>query len=172
MLVRRWPFVLLLGLFFSLQAQAHLMVAQHGTLKLGKGGYYFVLSLPVDALDGIDDNNDGLLSAAELKKNQDLIEQAVHKGFVLEGELDGLRPIEGLLLNLPHDHNYTQTATSHVVAMGRFAVPNPNQKITLMTTLFGHSQEEKQFQISITKGKQKQTLVLGVDSPKKTLFLP
>ena len=54
------PWVVVLTLFalaaFSSSASAHLMVAQKGTLKQGKGGYYFVVSLPVSAFVGVDDD--------------------------------------------------------------------------------------------------------------------
>ena len=44
-------------------AQAHLMVAQHGTLNLVGDGVYMVLSLPVSAFAGSDDDGDDKLSS-------------------------------------------------------------------------------------------------------------
>lgn len=43
-------------------AHAYLMVAQRGTLNLVGDGGFMVLSLPISAFTGIDDNADGQLS--------------------------------------------------------------------------------------------------------------
>ena len=46
----------LMGLLFVQSAQAHLMVAQRGTLNFVGTGGFVVMSLPVDAFTGIDDD--------------------------------------------------------------------------------------------------------------------
>ena len=55
-------------------AHAHLVVSQRGTLNIVGDGAYMVLSLPVSALSGIDDDHDGLLSVNELRAHGASIE--------------------------------------------------------------------------------------------------
>ena len=49
-------------------AHAHLMVEQHGTINFTNGGAFLVLSVPVSAFDGVEDDGDGALSAKELSQ--------------------------------------------------------------------------------------------------------
>jgi hypothetical protein len=49
----------LLGLLALQTAQAHLMVAQRGTLNFVGSGGFVVMALPVDAFTGVDDDGDG-----------------------------------------------------------------------------------------------------------------
>jgi hypothetical protein len=164
-----WVAVLLFTAFTQ-PASAHLMVAQHGTLKFGEGGFYFVLALPVSAITGFDDDGDGLLSAKELRAHRGDIGAAVHAGFVLESDTDGLRIIEGLLLNMAHDSGHAQRPASHVVAMGRFSVPTVDRALTLNTSLFGKKPSEQSFQITITRGETKEVAVLSQTDPAHPLF--
>ena len=51
---------LALGLaLWAPQAQAHMMVAQKGTLNFEAGGAYLLVSLPVSAFTGFDDETNG-----------------------------------------------------------------------------------------------------------------
>ena len=152
---------------FLLQApaQAHIMVAQNGTLKLGKGGYYFVLSFPVNALQGFDDNGDGLLSQSELVNHGERLKSQVKEGFVLLNSDNQPSLIEGLLLNLPHDHDNVGNGGTHLVALGRFSVPANHQKMTLRITLYGQSKIEQTFTITITHGEDKTVGYLSTESP-------
>jgi len=157
-------------LLFSLPAAAHLMVAQKGTLKLGTGGYFFVISLPVSALSSFDDDGDGRLSSGELRTHKDQIETAVRAGFVLNSAAGGPRMIEGLLLNLPHHHGHGHRHASHVVAMGRFAVAAEDRSLTLQTNLFGGRANEQRFEITVTHEKQQEVLLLTKTQPTQRLF--
>jgi len=151
-------------------ANAHLMVAQHGTLKFGKGGGFFVLSLPVSAIPGFDDDGDALLSAKEIRRHRGAIEAAVSDGFVLDSDGKGPRGIEGLLLNLAHDHGHAQRPASHIVAMGRFSVAADDRALTLKTSLFGKQSREQSFKIKITRGDRKEIAVLSKAQPAHRLF--
>jgi hypothetical protein len=165
-----WVAGLLFCTALSLPASAHLMVAQHGTLKLGDGGFYFVLALPVSAITGFDDDGDGLLSAKELGAHRGNIEAAVHAGFVLHSDTEGPRLIEGLLLNMAHDPGHAQRPASHVVAMGRFSVQAEDRALTLNTSLFGKKPSEQSFKITITHGETREVTVLSRANPVHPLF--
>ena len=57
--------------------RAHLMVEQHGTVNFANGGAFLVLSVPVSAFDGVDDNDDRALSAEELRRHTAEVEQRI-----------------------------------------------------------------------------------------------
>jgi hypothetical protein len=160
--------VLFLLVIYSSSAHAHLMVEQHGTLKFGKGGYYFVLSLPIRSLEGVDDDADGLLSSKEFRNHYDSIVSSVDKGFVLESLSRGQMNIEGLIINVSHSHGHT--SASHVVAMGRFRIDSDLQDLLLTTTLFGVGATEQEYQITITHGSNKEKIVLSSTKPTHRLF--
>lgn len=67
------------------RADAHLMVAQHGTLNLVGDGAFMVLSIPATALPGADDDHDGRLSRAELERHYRDVAAAVAAGVTLVG---------------------------------------------------------------------------------------
>jgi hypothetical protein len=161
---------LLAILFLSLPVSAHLMVAQKGTLKLGKGGYFFVVSLPVSAVAGIDDDGDGLLSAKEMRTHGETIKSAIRAGFVLESDVAGPRVIEGLLLNRAHRHSRAKRPASHIVAMGRFSAEPEDVGLVLRTSLFGKAKNEQRFEIAITRDKRKEVAVLTKEQPTHPLY--
>lgn len=154
----------------SLAAHAHLMVAQRGTLKFGKGGYFFVVSLPVCAFSGIDDDGDGLLSAQELRVHRNRIQTRVRSELRLLSDKHGPRPIEGLLLNLPHNHGALQKPSSHIVAMGRFSVTPEMKTLRLQTTLFGEKPEEQKLVFKVTRGDKQAHVELSKQNNSRVLF--
>lgn len=165
---------LITGIFFctflTLSANAHLMVAQHGTMKFGKGGFFFVLSIPVSTFQDFDDDGDGFLSSIELSTHVKAIEKAIHTGFILESDQEGQRKIEGLVLNLAHDQNHVQQPVSHIVALGRFSVNQEDHQLTLRTTLFGKKPNEQHFELTFTRGESTEVVTLSKNQPSHSLF--
>jgi len=155
--------------FFVSPVYAHLMVAQKGTLKLGKGGYFFVVSLPVSAVAGIDDDGDGLLSKKELRQHRETIKSAVREGFVLESPDKGALVIEGLLLNSARHHRKGKRPASHIVAMGRFSAEPDDLGLVLKMNLFGKAKSEQRFEITITRDKKKEVAVVTKAQPAHPL---
>ncbi len=83
----------LLGLAALPAAQAHLMVAQRGTLNIVGDGGFMVLSLPVSAFSGVDDDGDGKLSMAEFSTHRSNIISAVTRDVQMLDE-QGPRPLD------------------------------------------------------------------------------
>ena len=79
-------------------ADAHLMLSQRGTLNLVDGRAMLMLSVPVAAFHGVDDDGDGRLSIAELKAHWSDLEEQASKGIRLDDE-HGPRPLRELTLN-------------------------------------------------------------------------
>ena len=68
------------ALLAAVSAQAHLMAAQKGTLNIVGDAAFLVLSVPVSALQGVDDDGDGALSVAELRAHTDTVRSQVQAG--------------------------------------------------------------------------------------------
>jgi hypothetical protein len=147
----------LLGLLIAQAAQAHLMVAQRGSLNIVDNGAYLVLSLPVSAFHGVDDNGDSQWSEMEIRAHQDEIEAQVRQGVQLiaggrQLHLDGL-----LLTRSPHDHS-PFAPTSQLVITGRFAPTDKRNELALKIALFGSSADEKLIEVTVTRKPQSQSL--------------
>lgn len=150
---------MVLGLTMLPAAQAHLMVAQRGTLNLVGDGAFMVLSLPVSAFAGVDDDHDGQWSPAELNAHAASVEAQVQRGAQL---LDGGRalPLQGVMLQLsPADHA-AQGASNQVVVLGRYALGAQRSALQLRLSLFGTRADERAQQITVSRGDQAQRLLL------------
>ena len=154
-------------------AHAHLMVAQRGTLNLVGSGGFVVMSVPVEALQGIDDDGDGRLSIAEMRAHASAIEAQVHSGLQLVGDAGPL-PLEGLMLNLSPDDSASNAPAAHLVVMGRFAIldgsPPAVSRLKLRFALFGKTAETQQQTITVTRGSEAQKMVLSPRHESDVLF--
>lgn len=117
-------------------AAAHLMPAGQGTLRVVGHEVNLVISLPVAALSGFDDDGDSRLSLAELNRHRDALQQQVSQRLDLR---DGERPGTPLLADLLIPHLYDPNApatTEHLIVMRRYQWPAPPARLTLRASAF------------------------------------
>jgi hypothetical protein len=177
LLLRRLRVLSWLLLMACASAQAHLMVAQKGTLNLQGDGAYLVVSLPVSAFSGIDDDGDGAWSAQELGLHGPHIQAQIKAQIQLRDAL-GRRPIDGItLVPTPPDDKPADPVTQLVVLVRfQLAQPVPADGAAMATGLvfhaglFGATPAEQQLSIAVTQGPQKQLLVLTPERPELALF--
>jgi len=152
---------LTLSLLMSPPAQAHLMVAQHGTLNIVDDGAFMVLSLPVSAFEGIDDNNDGKVSMVELNNHRAAVVESVRNNVVLSANGEN-RPLQGITLSpvIPHAATHATTALSQLVVMGRFSLDNADNAFRLHVGLYGTQAAEQLLEITATRRSDDQRQVL------------
>ena len=142
-------------------AQAHLMVAQRGTLNIvvasasaaPSAGAYLVLSIPVSALQGVDDDHDGLLSASELQRHAASIEDQLRAQVQLVGKAGAL-PLQGLMLQLSSPDETPGAPATQLVVMGRFALGTlgaPGDALSLTIGLQGQHAGEQRFDVFVTR---------------------
>lgn len=151
-------------------AHAHLMVAQRGTLNMVEDGTFFVVSVPVSALNGVDDNLDGKLGNAELKQHYTELSAQILEGFRLS-DASGPLPVQGLLLNLSHDHGSAGDATGQLIAMGRFDPAAPDSSLWLDASLFGRKEGEQTLQIKVTRAEQVELLSFSREQQRSAVLL-
>ncbi len=156
----------------GLKASAHLMVAQKGTLNLSGDGAYLVLSVPVSAFRGVDDNNDGLLSVDELRLNAQRINQELDAGLTLS-DGHGACPLQGLMLNLSPKDSIEGHPADQLIVMGRYALRDSSSSLTIRTTLWGAGESEQRFGLTVTKNlKDEQVVLLSPQQPEARLYVP
>lgn len=164
--------LLLLGLA-SQPAHAHLMAAQQGTLNLVGEAGFLVLSVPVSAFRGVDEDADGALSRAELAAHDAAMRTQLLQGVQLLGP-GGARPLQLIMVDLSPPDDAPQAAASQVVVLGRFALaaaptgrgaaashpPAPPGPLQLRFTLFGRAPQEQRQDFIITRQQERQALRL------------
>lgn len=182
----RWRQAVLAGLalcgtlWATSPAQAHLMSAQKGTLNVVGDAAFLVLSVPVSAFKGVDDDGDGALSVAELRAHTETIRSQVRAGVHLH-DAAGALPLELLMLDVAPPENAPQAAARHLAVMGRFqlrapAVPPDASQAMAMSpllltfTLFGKSAGEQQQDLTITRQQDTQWLRLVPQRPTRILL--
>ncbi|MBV5296816.1 MAG: hypothetical protein JZU64_01455, partial [Rhodoferax sp.] len=162
---QRWfslVLVLVLAWGAASAAQAHLVVSQRGTLNIVGNGAYMALSLPVSALAGFDDNQDGLLSVSELCGHAASIQAQIQQGVSLRSD-QGASTLEGLMLNTaPPDSNPSAPST-HMLILGRFTIHPQATGLALTLRLFGTGADEQTEQITVTRGTEAQLITLTPD---------
>ena len=192
---RRWPaptlaligWVLGGALLAAAPAQAHLMAAQKGTLNFVANAAFLVLSVPVSALHGVDDDQDGALSADELKAHFDAIGDQVKAGVQLFGP-SGALPLQVLMLDIAAAENAPSSSppsppspSSHLVVLGRFALEPPvanaakpeaaaPEGYALRFALFGTHAAEREQHLTITRQQETQWLRFTPDDSSKALL--
>ena len=163
-------YILLLAALISPTAQAHLMGAQNGTLNWVDSGVFMVLSLPVSAFEGIDDNQDGKVSKIELDKHRPALVSSIKQQVTLS-DARKKHPLEGILLSPVIEHNPSQEAISQLVVMGRFNLVDPCD-LQMHIGLYGKASKEQAFKITTTRPShdQKHVFHLTPKSPTATIL--
>ncbi len=151
------------------RADAHLMVAQHGTLNLVGDGAFMVLSIPATALPGADDDHDGRLSRAELERHYRDVAAAVTAGVSLV-DREGSHAPEGILLSLSPDDDAPEAPAPQLVALGRIAHPHPDESATLTLSLYGTDPATRVIEVLVTRGPRRRVLMFSPDERARVLF--
>ena len=165
-------------------AQGHLIVDQKGTLNFVDDGAFLVISLPVTAFEGSDDDGDGRLSFAEMARHTAAIQRQIRDRIRLSNA-SGAKPLEELLLNLSVPDDAPSAPATHLVAMGRFALGSPAGQIKqgpfeathleasrFEASLFGRTEAEQTLTITLKRGQQTQLLLLSPEHPSGRVFPP
>jgi len=169
---RGWA--VLLGLAAALSAHAHLMEHQQGTLNIVGARGYLVLSLPVSALSGVDDDRDGRLGAAELACHSAAIERDL-RARVRVSDGGVAAPLDGVLLNLSPDEHHREVAATHLVMLAVAMFPKPPLRPELEVRVFGRAAAERSIRVVGTRrdaaGRmQEQRVRYTPEAPRHVFF--
>jgi len=174
--MRKAIVVVLLGAALSVPAQAHLMENQQGTLNIVGQRGYLVISLPISALKGVDDNRDGRLDGGELQRHSTDIERDLRSRLRV---FDGLKaaPLDGLLLNLSPDENHREGGpATHLVLLAVAMFPSEPCDPLMEIRVFGSRPGEDSYRFTTTRrdaagGRAREFVVrFTPKSPRKNLI--
>jgi hypothetical protein len=155
-------------------AQAHVMVAQKGTLNIKGTNAYLMVSLPFSAFTGVDDDGDGLLSMAELQRHAPQLRQQFVAGAQLQ--VDGQpAPFELLVLNLSALDERPQGPASQLLVMGHYALgegrpgaASPDLRFSMR--LHGTGPSEERIDLAFTYADRTQVFAFTPDMSERALF--
>jgi hypothetical protein len=167
--MRQWLLACLLAGSALSAAHAHLVVSQRGTLNIVGDGAYMVLSLPVSSLSGFDDDHDGLLSVDELRAHGASIESQIQQGVSLTSD-QGRSALEGIMLNTAPPDSTPNAPSTHLVVLGRFAIPVLATDLKIALRLFGTRADEQTEQIAVTRGTESQLITLTPEHPQGSVL--
>lgn len=157
-------------------AQAHLMEDQQGTLNIVGQRGYLVLSLPVSALSGVDDDRNGLLDGTELQRHAAAIERDLRARVkVADGPVPA--PLDGVLLNLSPDEEHREVAATHLVLLAVAMFPRPPRRPQVTLQVYGREPAERVFRFTATRrdaaGRQRTQVVrFSPETPRHAFFGP
>lgn len=162
--------VILANLLFSSTLYAHVMVAQQGTLNIKEDGVYMVISVPVSAFSGIDDDEDGKLSSEEFALHRPAIIKTVQSNIMLKDETAELA-LKGLMLSPVLSHHAPNEPATQLVVMGRFSLDNANNTLEYQVNLFGKSVDEKKLKITVTRKQDASKQVFEINEKKPKIII-
>jgi hypothetical protein len=161
--------LLILNVFRVSTAEAHLMVAQHGSLNVVDDNAYMVLSLPLSAFVGVDENQDGKVTMVEFNNHRSLITQTIQKQVHLK-DPSGNLPIQGLRLSPVTHHSGVNDPISQLVVMGQFSLKkNLNSNLSFYLGLFGTHENEKAFEMTYTRAATRDKRVFELNDKAKEI---
>ncbi|MEL0659503.1 hypothetical protein V6255_10180 [Psychromonas arctica] len=139
-------------LTLPMAGSAHLMVPENGTLNFVDDNVYVVLSLPISAFKGIDDDHDGHVSLKEFNDHRTEISANVMHNVYLS-DVNNKFNIDGLLLNPTASHENT-AEIDELTIMGRYSLPTPDIKVSFSVKLFSVHKKLQHYDITATNKKQ------------------
>ncbi|MEH6592247.1 MAG: hypothetical protein V7746_18430 [Halioglobus sp.] len=173
-LVRHMSITLLLcalSMAISQATQAHLMPARHGTLNIVDDGAFMVLSLPISAFDGIDDDSDGKISMLEFNRHRSDLAQSIRQKVTLE-DRQGSCSLHGIVFSPVTSHDSAEEPVSQLVVMGRFILNDSVSPLRFHIGLFGDPVAEQSLKITATREDDNQRAVfeLSRDASANVIF--
>ena len=166
--IARGLFCALLLLLPSGAAQAHLLPKQNATMNIVGAAAFFVVSVPVSALNGVDDNRNGTLSLAEIHAHNRDIQRQFEARFHVSS--DGVPGQAVLSWVLSPTSDGTPTEDDYVVVMHRANFAQAPAKPVLETGLFGTGPGESQMTVTATHGKTTEVAILEAGAATHTFF--
>jgi hydrogenase/urease accessory protein HupE len=131
-------------------AAAHLLPPQNATLHAVGDKVYAVVSVPVSALSGVDDDGDGVLSVAELRRHQADINRQFMQRFQLTTAHESARVLNGWVLS-PQTGGGPIVPMTYVVVLEALQFPGAIGELSLRTDLFGSGEAAGKLSIRATR---------------------
>lgn len=151
------------------EAQAHIMVANKGTVSIKEQNVYVAISVPVSTLSGFDDNHDSLIDATELGRHAGNLRTQIDGRLRINA--DGTKPIEGLtLLISPLTGEDTPSPIDYLVVMSVQRFEKTPVIVSVWTDLFGTAKKDQRIALTATREQSEELAVLTPERPQHQFF--
>lgn len=149
-MTRIWLSIIALSLLLAQPLAANLMEHQHASLNLVEQRGYLVLSVPVSALSGVDDNRDRRVDDRELQRHAAVIERQLRSGVRIS---EGSKPVrlDGLLVNLSPDEQHREGPATHPVMLAVALFESPPRNPVIDVRLYGRLPAERRYRFTATR---------------------
>ncbi|OYU70877.1 MAG: hypothetical protein CFE28_13265 [Alphaproteobacteria bacterium PA2] len=144
-------------------AQAHLLPAQTATMNLAGDTAYFVVSVPVSALEGIDDDRSGGASRAEIARHSADIATQFNRRFQVTG--DGKAGLALMTMAWSPQTEGAPTDSAYVVVLHSVRFTEPPRVPAVATDLFGARPGEAQMTLTAKRDRQESTAEVAILRP-------
>jgi len=159
--------LLLVGL--ASPAAAHLMPANNGTVSVKEHNVYTVITVPVSALSGFDDNGDNLIDTAELGRHNANLRTQIDARMHITA--DAAVAVEGLTFVVSALDGQDQDApVDYVVAMNVRRFAQPPRIVEVWTDLFGTAKADRRLAMIATNPGGEERAVLSPGKSKHRFF--
>jgi len=149
-------------------AQAHLLPKQNATMNIVDNSAFFVVSVPVSALEGVDDNRNGILSAQEIQNHDEEIKQQFANRFKVTNE--GEAGTSVLSWVMAPDGSGASMEADYVIIMHRANFSVVPETPILTTDLFGSNPDEQQMTVRATLDGVSEVAILRPDVTAHQFF--
>jgi hypothetical protein len=148
--------VLALASLAPVTAEAHLLPSGRATLNRVGTSVFAVVSVPVSALSGYDDDGDGLLSLEELGRHEDGLRDQIRRRFDLH-DGDVHPEVIRLDLALSPEHEARPDRADQVVALEHVAFSAPPRSVGLRTDLFDPRSTDPRLTVTASRARDPAT---------------
>ncbi len=149
-------------------AQAHLLPKQNATMNIVDEAAFFVVSVPVSALKGVDDDGNGMLTTQEIEQHHQSIKQQFADRFKVTN--DGQAGTSALSWVMAPDGSGAQMQADYIVIMHRTNFPVVPENPVLTTDLFGTNPDEQQITVKATLDGVSEVAILRPDVTAHQFF--
>lgn len=164
-----------LAVFFWLMtlsgaAHAHMLPKETATMNILDKAAFFVVSVPVSALKGVDDDGNGQMSIVEMQKHTPDIVRQFAKRFKVSDEGNLAAP--ALSWVMPPQSDGPPVDTDYVIVLHRMDFASAPKNPILETDLFGTKDGESQMTITATRNNKTETevAILEASAPSHKFF--
>lgn len=150
---------------------AHLINDQQGALTLQPQGMILMLSVPVSAFQGVDDDHDQKLSDQELTQHAAAIHSEIQKKLWIQRD-DRRIEIQDLLVTLSTPKDMNEVPASHLTVMGKFSATDTDQADhgRLELHLYGVNADEQLYSIKVKKSDRVHLFTLDPSRPSAVIL--
>jgi hydrogenase/urease accessory protein HupE len=148
---------------FAAPAAAHLLPAQTATLNIVGDTAYFVVSIPVSALSGIDDDGSGGASLIEISRHSRDIAQQFDRRFHVAADAQRGTPLMTMAWSPQTEGPPADSAYVVILHSVRFATPPLQPSVS--TDLFGTRSGEAQMTMTAKHDKRENSAEVAILRP-------